>query len=163
MYLNIITLNIPFPPNYGGMIDTYYRIKTLHRLGVRIHLHCFEYGLAHPPELESICQSVSYYKRKSGLIYQLSLIPYIVITRKSKQLLERLLENNFPILFDGLHSTFYLNHPALASRMKLVRTHNIEHYYYSSLFLLPDTYADKDIYVISYHCLIHTAGADIPF
>lgn len=131
--LNIITLDIPFPPDYGGMIDTYYRIKTLHGLGVRIHLHCFEYGRRHSGELESLCETVSYYKRRSGLLYQFSLIPFVVSTRRSGLLLKNLLKNDYPILFDGLHTCFYINSPALTNRKKLVRTHNIEHNYYKSL------------------------------
>ena len=41
--------------------------------------------------------------------------------------------NDFPILFEGLHSTYYLNHPALSNRKKFVRAHNIEDRYYKSL------------------------------
>lgn len=130
--LHIITLNVPYPPDYGGMIDTYYRIQSLFCLGVRIHLHCFEYGRHHPKELESICETISYYPRRSGLLSQLSLIPYIVYSRRSELLLKSLIKNNYPILFDGLHSTYYINHPALMNRKKFVRVHNIEHKYYET-------------------------------
>jgi glycosyltransferase involved in cell wall biosynthesis len=131
--LQIVTLNIPYPPDYGGMIDTFYRIRSLHDLGVRIHLHCFEYGRQHSKEVESLCETTSYYPRKSGLIRQFSTIPYIVSSRKSKILLDSLIRNDYPILFDGLHSTFYIDHPAFSCRKKLVRLHNIEHKYYHVL------------------------------
>lgn len=133
MDLHIVTLNIPYPPDYGGMIDTYYRIKALHTLDVRIHLHCFEYGRSHSSELESLCATTNYYPRKSGILKQLSLIPYIVASRESKSLLDNLVRNDWPILFDGLHSTLYIDHPALSGQKKIVRLHNIEHKYYSSL------------------------------
>jgi hypothetical protein len=133
MDLNIIVLNIPYPPDYGGMIDTFYRIKALHNIGVRIHLHCFEYGRQHSDVLESLCEETSYYPRKTGLIRQFSSIPYIVLTRSSKILLDNLMHNDYPVLFDGLHSTYYLSHPSLSSRKKLVRLHNIEHRYYQNL------------------------------
>jgi hypothetical protein len=133
MDLHVIALNVPYPPDYGGMIDTYYRIRSLHDLNVRIHLHCFEYGRQHSKELESLCETTNYYPRESGLSSQFSRIPYIVSSRKSKILLDNLINNDYPILFDGLHSTFYLNHPALSSRKKLVRLHNIEHKYYNTL------------------------------
>ena len=42
-YLNVIALNIPYPANYGGVIDIYYKLVALHLNGVRIVLHCFEY------------------------------------------------------------------------------------------------------------------------
>jgi hypothetical protein len=133
MNLNIVTLNVPFPPDYGGMIDTYYRIQALYDLGVRIHLHCFEYGRQHSKELESLCATTSYYPRKSGLLRQFSTLPYIVSSRKSKKLLDNLVRNDYPILFDGLHSTYYINHQAFRKRKKLVRLHNIEHKYYRDL------------------------------
>lgn len=133
MDLHIITLNIPYPPDYGGMIDTYYRIRALHDLGVSIHLHCFEYGRPHSIELESLCTTTDYYPRKSGFPGQVSLVPYIVRSRNSGQLLTDLNNDEYPILFDGLHTTIYLDHPSLAGRKKIVRLHNIEHKYYRSL------------------------------
>ena len=33
-YLNIVSLNVPYPPNYGGVIDIYYKIKALKAVGV---------------------------------------------------------------------------------------------------------------------------------
>ena len=133
MQLHIVTLNIPYPPDYGGMIDTFYRIQALHILGVRIHLHCFEYGRQHPKELEALCETTNYYPRKTGLLSHLSLIPFIVSSRKSNRLLANLLKDDHPILFDGLHSTSHINHPALSERKKVVRLHNIEHNYYNNL------------------------------
>jgi hypothetical protein len=133
MHLHIITLNIPYPPDYGGMIDTFYRINALHSLGVKIHLHCFEYGRKHSRELESLCESTNYYKRKTGFLSNVSLLPYIVASRRSKLLLEKLTEDDYPILFDGLHTTDLINHPSLSNRRKIVRLHNIEHLYYKNL------------------------------
>jgi len=133
MDLNIVTLNIPYPPDYGGMIDSFYRIKWLKTLGIRIHLHCFEYGRPHSEEMESLCETVNYYPRKATLLNHFSKIPYIVKSRNSYQLLENLRSNNYPILFDGLHTTYFLNHPDLTQRKKYVRLHNIEHIYYKSL------------------------------
>jgi len=115
------------------MIDTFYRIQSLHNLGVHIHLHCFEYGRPHQKELESLCETISYYPRKSGFVQHFSLLPYVVSSRKSKILLNNLIRNDYPILFDGLHTTYYINHPALSNRKKLVRLHNIEHKYYHNL------------------------------
>jgi len=133
MDLHIITLNIPWPPDYGGMIDSFYRILWLHRLGIRIHLHCFEYGRRHSERLEELCETVRYYPRRTGLMKQLSCKPYLVRSRDSRDLPRELEKDDFPILFDGLHTTFCFGHLALRGRMKLVRAHNIEHSYYRSL------------------------------
>ncbi len=84
-HLHIISFDIPYPPNYGGVIDVYYKIRTLYKLGIKIHLHCFEYpGRDRSPELNSFCEEVFYYPRKTGLRSAFSLAPYIVSSRKSE-------------------------------------------------------------------------------
>jgi hypothetical protein len=115
------------------MIDTFHRIRTLFDLGVKIHLHSFAYGRVHSPEIGSFCQSVKYYDRKNGFLRQFSLLPYIVTTRKSQALMQNLCENDYPILFDGIHTTGILSDPSLSARKKIVRVHNIEHNYYKTL------------------------------
>jgi len=132
-YLNIITLNVPFPPDYGGMIDSWFRIKSLKEAGVKIQLHCFTHGRPNSVELESACESVCYYRRSRSFIRFLSHKPFIVNTRRSGKLLKNLLKNDYPILFDGLHTCFVLDDPGLSGRKKFVRLHNIEHRYYRSL------------------------------
>jgi hypothetical protein len=132
-HLHIITLDIPFPPDYGGMIDTYNRIRILHELGISIHLHCFEYGRLHPKELTEICDTIYYYKRRPSLLSIWSSVPGIIKSRNSNKLLIALMGDRHPILFDGLHTTFLLNNPALSDRKKIVRAHNIEHEYYFNL------------------------------
>ena len=132
-YLNVIALNIPYPANYGGVIDIYYKLVALHQNGVRIVLHCFEYERPHAPELEEVCLKVYYYKRHTGLLRNLSSLPYNVYSRKDPALLKNLLSNDYPILFEGLHSCYYLNHPKLQQRFKIVRMCNIEHDYYRYL------------------------------
>ena len=67
-YLNIVSFNIPYPANYGGVIDVYYKLEALRACGVKLILHCFEYERPHAPELESICDKVFYYKRRTGVI-----------------------------------------------------------------------------------------------
>jgi hypothetical protein len=131
--LNIITLDIPYPPDYGGMIDSFHRIRTLHNMGVGVYLHCFSYGRDHSPELEALCRSVKYYKRAKSLFNQFSTVPYIVSTRISKEMVENLTDNDYPILFDGIHTTGIIADPAISGRKKIVRMHNIEHYYYATL------------------------------
>lgn len=132
-YLNIISFNIPYPANYGGIIDVYYKMKTLHQSGVKIILHCFEYEREHSPELEAICEKVYYYKRHTGLCANITLLPYNVYSRKHPELIANLLKNDYPILFDGLHCCYYMNDPRLKNRKKIYRESNIEHDYYHHL------------------------------
>ena len=132
-HIHIISFDIPFPADYGGVIDVYYKILALYKIGVKVHLHAFEYGRIHAKELEKICFSVSYYKRSKGFIKLLSTKPYIVKSRESTDLLGALILDDYPILFEGLHTTALLPHRSLQNRLKLVRTHNIEHDYYWQL------------------------------
>lgn len=131
--LNIIALNIPWPANYGGVIDIYYKIKAIHDCGVKIILHCFEYERPHAPELEKVCEEVHYYPRRTGLIANISLLPYNVYSRKNKALIDNLLKNNHPILFEGLHTCYYMEDKRLAERVKIFRGCNIEHDYYHAI------------------------------
>lgn len=133
LHLHVISFDVPFPPDYGGVIDVFYKLKALSAAGVKIHLHCFEYGRKPQKELEKFCTEVFYYPRQNAKSMLFNTLPYIVLSRQSELLKERLLQNNYPILFEGLHSTFYLNDVALEDRRKIVRTHNIEHDYYENL------------------------------
>ena len=132
-HLNIVSFNIPYPANYGGVIDVYYKLKALTNCGVKIILHCFEYERPHAPELENICEKVFYYKRRTGLLSNFTLLPYNVYSRKDKRLINNLLQNDYPILFEGLHSCYYMSDPRLKNRKKIFRECNIEHDYYRYL------------------------------
>ena len=132
-HLHIISFNVPYPPNYGGVIDVYYKLVWLHRAGVKVHLHCFEYGREPSPELERLCEKVYYYKRQTGFLAALSLLPYTVASRRSSELERNLLADNSPILFEVLHTCYLLNDPRFAARRKIYRHSNIEHDYYMEL------------------------------
>lgn len=132
-YLNIVSFNIPYPANYGGVIDVYYKMKALHECGVKIILHCFEYERPRARELEDICERVYYYRRRTGIIPNITLLPYNVYSRKDPRLMDNLLKNDYPILFEGLHSCYYMSDPRLKDRTKIFRECNIEHDYYRHL------------------------------
>lgn len=131
--INIISFDVPYPPNYGGIIDIFYKIKALKKLEFDIYLHTFEYGKGQSTELEKYCKKVYYYNRKPILLSLFSSIPSIVLSRKSKNLIANLKKNNYPILFEGLHTTFPLIEENFDKRNTIVRAHNIEHYYYYGL------------------------------
>lgn len=132
-HLHIISFNIPWPANYGGVIDVFYKLKALHAAGARIILHCFEYERPPARELEAFCKQVIYYPRRTGLLPNLSLLPYNVYGRKDERLIGNLLKDTYPILFEGLHSCYYLSDPRLKHRLKIFRECNIEHDYYRQL------------------------------
>ena len=149
-HLHIISFDIPYPPNYGGVIDVFYKIKTLHKLGIKIHLHCFEYpGRDRTKELNSFCEEVHYYPRKLGLRSAFSMTPYIVSSRKSEALLKNLVKDDYPILFEGLHSCYYLDDPRLKNRFKIYRESNIEHRYYFNLFKVDANLKNRVYYLLA--------------
>jgi hypothetical protein len=130
--LHIVTFAVPYPANYGGAIDVWNRIVALRRAGVRIHLHCFEYGVFLPqPILEEYVDKVFYYPRVKWPALFLPGQPYIVTSRKSKELLKNLLSDRSPILFEGMHTTGFIEE--LKGRKLMLRAHNIEHQYYNEL------------------------------
>jgi hypothetical protein len=132
--LHIVAFDIPYPSDYGGVIDIYHKIQALSSLGISITLHMFQYGReTADKELGKYCTQLHYYKRSVYKNPFLGSKPYIVNSRNSELLLENLCLDNAPILFEGLHCTYFLNHKSLKKRFKVVRTHNIEHHYYKQL------------------------------
>ena len=126
-------MDVPYPADYGGAIDIFYRIQALHELGYKIILHCWEYGRGEQEKLNEISHQVYYYKRKKSPLYILNKLPFIVVSRQSNELFNNLLGDTHPILFEGIHTTLLLNNPRLKDRIKIVRMHNIEQDYYSAL------------------------------
>jgi len=131
--LHIISSDVPFPPDYGGMVDVFYKIKCLKEAGVKLYLHCFEYGRGRQSEMEDLCEKVFYYKRKTGLRGISINKPYMMASRSSSALLENLIAIDAPILYEGIHTIYYLDHPSLASRFKIIRNQNVEQDYYQRL------------------------------
>lgn len=149
MDLHIISFDVPYPPYYGGRIDVFYRIRALAAKGVRIHLHCFVYGESQPAEaLRQYCKAIYYYPRKAPLQSLPIKLPHIVSSRENEEMLRRLIVEEYPILFEGLHTCLYLNHPALKFRRKLVRMHNIEWQYYSQLAEREPDFVRKQYYKV---------------
>lgn len=141
--VHIVAFDVPYPADYGGVIDIYHKIRTLHQHGLNIILHCFQYGRAESPELNSICKKVYYYKRSKYKNPFIGDTPYIVSTRNDEQLLINLCKDNHPVIFEGVHCTYFLNHEKLKNRIRLVRNHNIEHDYYKNLELVETNYFKK--------------------
>ena len=132
-HLNIVSFDVPFPANYGGVIDVFYKLYWLKKAGVKIHLHCFAYGRPAAKELEELCEEVFYYKRQTGLLSNLSVLPYNVQSRRSVELENNLLKNDYPILFEVLHTSSLMSDKRFKDRKKIYRHSNIEHDYYTGL------------------------------
>jgi len=141
-FIHLVSFDIPYPPDYGGIIDVFYKIKYLHQAGFKIILHCFQYNnKPQAKELEKYCYKIYYYQRNTSFSKQLSFLPFTVYSRANKELLNNLNQDNYPVLFETLHSAYYISHPSLSHKKKILRLSNIEHHYYFHLFL-----AEKNIF-----------------
>ena len=145
-HLHTISLTVPFPVDYGGVFDLFYKLPALQDQGVHIHLHCFEDGQNEQKELNKYCYSVNYYKRIKGHKGLTLALPYIVSSRRNETLLENLLADDHPILMEGIHCTYLLNDERFADRKKYVRIHNVEFKYYRQLFDSATSLANKLYY-----------------
>ncbi len=131
--LHIIAFNIPDPPDYGGVIDVYYKLKYLYEAGIRIILHSYQYGREHSPRLNEFCEEVYYYNRERSIEYFFRRQPFIAVTRNSRELINRLQKDSHPVLFEGLHTCLNIEELSKNNRELIIRAHNIEHEYYSQL------------------------------
>ncbi len=132
-HLHIITHDVPWPADFGGVIDQFYKIKTLYQYGVKIHLHCFVNKRPPQDELKKYCETVYYYERHTGIGHFSFSIPYIVSSRKNHELLKNLSKDNYPVLMEAIHCSYYLYAGELTNRIVLLRIHNAEFEYYHHL------------------------------
>lgn len=131
--IHVVSFDVPFPPDYGGVLDVYLRAKGLKKLGYSVILHCYEYGRGRGHDFSEVADEIYYYNRKNGVKSALSSLPYIVKSRNSEELLGRLLSDDQPILLEGQHCTFWIDELIKHHRKVAVRMHNIEWQYYRDL------------------------------
>jgi hypothetical protein len=83
------------------------------------------------PELEKYCEKIFYYKRKNAFLSLFSKLPFRVQSRSCNKLIENLKNLQFPIIFEGLHTTYPLK--KYNFKNTYIRAHNIEHNYFLGL------------------------------
>jgi glycosyltransferase involved in cell wall biosynthesis len=130
--VHIVCLDAPSPPDYGGGIDMYFKVKALASIGRKIILHYFHYRADRGVQgLEEFCVGVHAYKRKGPGSLSVSK-PYLVSSRVNKELIERLNRDDYPILLEGIHCSGLI--PYLKNKNRVVvRLHNEEAGYYRRL------------------------------
>ncbi len=151
-YLHIITHDVPYPADFGGVVDIFYKVKWLHKVGVKIHLHCFVKDRPAQIALEEYCETVTYYKRKGFTSLSFTL-PYIVSSRKSKLLLQNLQKDNYPILIEGIHCSYLSFKDIFSNRKMILRLHNVEFSYYEQLAKNESSFFKKIYYSYEAKCL----------
>jgi hypothetical protein len=155
-FLHIVCLDAPSPPDYGGAIDMFYKVKSLAKLGVKVILHYFDYKHdRNAGELKEFCYEIITYKRKTGINGIALNKPYIVSSRINKQLIDNLNINNHPILFEGLHCTGVIPFLHTKNRKVMIRMHNDEAVYYNFLRLCERNWMKKAYYWIESKLLLN--------
>lgn len=130
--LQIVSFNNPYPANYGGVIDVFYKIKYLHNLGVELYLHLFYDDRLDTEALKPYCKKIFMYKRNKSFIHLFTALPFSVASRASKQIYNNLNQTDAPILFEGLQTTRVLLQHQFKCKI-FIRAHNIEHLYFYGL------------------------------
>lgn len=131
--LHIISFHEPYPPNFGGVIDVFYKIKSLKEQGINIILHTFtDNKKINTEPLNSLVKKLYVYPRKRSWFQWIEGKPFSVFSRYDKQLLKNLSDQH-PILFDGLQTTAVLEKLNTANRKIFLRMHNVEWVYYQEL------------------------------
>ena len=133
MHLHLITPEIPHSRAYGEGLEIYFRIQALAEAGVNIHLFCFTDTPKEVPELEPHCVSIHFLpliKPKLALPIR---HPNRMVARKDKGYFPHILEDGYPILFEGLSTAYQLDHTFLKFRQKLIRLPLVEWEYVDQL------------------------------
>ena len=145
-HLHIIALDVPYPANYGGVYDLFYKLPALQQQGVKIHLHCFYKNRTPQPELNKYCEEVFYYKRNMSRKEITSNLPYIVSSRINEELHQRLLKDDYPVLMEGVHCSYITTDKRFFNRKIFVRINNVENEYYKKLFNFSNNLKTKFYY-----------------
>jgi hypothetical protein len=133
--LHIVCHDIPWPADYGGVVDLFYKLRALHAAGVHIQLHCFQYGhKTAQHELSKYCNEVHYYPRLTNWKAFSLTKPYIVQSRAHPDLIKNLMKDEDPVLLEGVHCTAFLSDLLHQNRKVVLRQHNVESLYYGQLF-----------------------------
>jgi len=154
-YLHIVCLDAPAPPDYGGGMDMFYKIKALSEAGKKIILHYFDYNNQRGTTgLEQYCSSIFSYHRKP--IYRSLPLsqPFIVQSRINDKLIKRLNQDDHPILLEGLHCSGIV--PFLDNLQRVVlRMHNEEASYYHHLAQTETSFLKKKYFQQESKLLAH--------
>ncbi|MCU7552176.1 glycosyltransferase [Chitinophagaceae bacterium LB-8] len=133
-FLHIVCLDAPSPPDYGGAIDMFYKIKSLAEIGIKIKLHYFHYKKERSINgLEKYCSEITAYKRETSIAGFALNKPYVIASRINKQLINNLNRDNHPVLLEGFHCTGIIPFLKKDNRKIIIRVHNDEAVYYHFL------------------------------
>lgn len=132
--VKVISFQWPDPPDYGGVIDVYYKIQALLAEGVQVELHSFAYKRNTNTPLEKQLQKHVIYQRSMPILSWFLGKSYVVESRRNGELEKNVFGSSEPILIEGLHCSSVIQSKGNWDGNLVLRNHNIEHEYYEQLF-----------------------------
>jgi hypothetical protein len=159
--LHFVSMDVPYPPNYGGIIDVFYKLKAFSHFDVEIHLHLFGFKECDVDIFKKYAKNVYFYPIHQKPHYIFQKYPLSVRSRDSKLFYERIKSLKAPIFFESLKTTFILNKYNLDDYPKYLRLHNVEQNYFSGLARSEKNIIKKALYnieskkYIAYEKIIH--------
>ncbi len=145
--IHVVAFENPYPPNYGGVIDVFFKLQAFHKAGVGVYLHFFTSKRFELGPLTTLCKAVYVYRKKRNPLLFFSTQPYAVAIRTSKQLRRRIQQIPAPVFFEGLQSTGVINDMDFKVPVFL-RLHNNEEAYYSGLAFSEKNFLKSLVYKI---------------
>ena len=149
MKILVVAPDFPYPPNHGGRVDIWERIKKLHAFGAQVDLVYTSYDDEHAENLAEVSRYVGQIipvKRVKDIFYLLKLRPYQVASRKNLLGMKLKQHYDYIILESEYVIDFALNDTANAKLA--LRVHNDEVSYYRSLFSSSKSVAKKLYYYL---------------
>jgi len=133
-HLHIVMAENPFPADAPNLADAYFMIKAIKTTGIIVHLHCFDESYSKRSIPADFFDSTDFYEREKTKISFSPDLPYHVSTRSDHRLVERLNEDQYPILFFGLNTTYSIFSKSFQKDRKIaIRLSRDESAYYQDL------------------------------
>ena len=142
-HLHIVSHFNPRPFDYEGGGDLYWLTTALVSAGINIHLHLYADKKDIHVNLINNCVEVFFYKRNTGHKGISIGIPYSVSSHADKSLIINLERDLYPILFEGIQASFFLNQGYFNNRKTLIRLQCSQKIYFQELLEILPTSLNK--------------------
>ncbi len=137
-----------YPPNNGGRVDIWSRIKVLYELGYKIDIIC---TVKHEPNdvdiepVKKIVENIVFVKRKNNILNLVSKLPLQAVSRKSL-VFYKLKKHYDIVLLEGLYVSQILYNKNLNYKHVIMRMHNNEVKYFKELGMSTNNILKKIYY-----------------
>ncbi|MFQ6009040.1 MAG: glycosyltransferase family 4 protein [Candidatus Zixiibacteriota bacterium] len=131
----VVSPDFPYPPNHGGRVDIWNRIRALKNIGFTIDLVATVKVNPQSEDIEHVkshVRTVYCCRRRNRIIDMLSLLPLQIKSRKGLKAIRLYAEYDI-VLLEGEYTYLILGNSTLRTKVKIVRIHNNEQQYFKEL------------------------------